>query len=379
MRTFLCTLMLLVSVSACSVADDKPGKANAKKLSIGDPAPPITSAKWLRGNEIKSFEPGKVYIVDFWATWCGPCISSMPHMDGFAKEYKDQGLTLLAFTTADENGNDLASVEKFLAGKGSKYSFDVAFSKSQETYNAYMTAAGQDGIPCSYVIDKQGKIAYIGHPMELDDILPMVIAGTWKGTESLKEIEKLNESYEKILGKIQASAQKAEKDAEGKPEKEVEASVRTAVAATATAILPEIEAFGKANPSRAKKEIFQVQYMATMMQAGKFDDAKAIAEKMLADGVAKKSSSTLGFVSRLWANKNLNPDMKHIALAVKATDENLKLDEPDLNVLVNAAIVYYSAGEKDKAKAAGDKALKLAEGNEALTKQIQKVLKDAQE
>ncbi len=61
-----------------------------KMLSIGDNAPAISVDHWVKGGAIDGFEDGQVYVMEFWATWCGPCVSSMPHLSGLQDEYGDR-------------------------------------------------------------------------------------------------------------------------------------------------------------------------------------------------------------------------------------------------------------------------------------------------
>ena len=75
-----------------------PPKKPEPSLKVGDPAPALKATKWLQGTEVKSFEKGKIYIVEFWATWCGPCIVMMPHMSEMQEEYKDKSVTFIGYT-----------------------------------------------------------------------------------------------------------------------------------------------------------------------------------------------------------------------------------------------------------------------------------------
>jgi len=91
-------------------ADAKPAqeakeRAKAQKLKVGDRAPEFKVEKFLKGEPITGFEKGQVYVVEFWATWCGPCIAAMPHLSELQRHYKDDGVTFIG-TNIWERYND---------------------------------------------------------------------------------------------------------------------------------------------------------------------------------------------------------------------------------------------------------------------------------
>src|SRR5262245_56325780 len=130
------------------------------RLSIGDKAPALSIEKWIKGEPVKAFEKDKVYVVEFWATWCPPCVKSFPHLTELQKKLKDKGVTIVGVTSDDPN-NSLSAVESMVTKFGDeKMGYTIAWDKGRETSRAYMEAARRGGIPCAFVVDKEGLLAW---------------------------------------------------------------------------------------------------------------------------------------------------------------------------------------------------------------------------
>lgn len=164
----------------------KDAEKQAVTLKVGDKAPELKIDAWVKGEQITGFEKGKVYVVEFWATWCGPCIKNIPHLTELQKEYKDVAFIGVA---ASERGDDAKSkqekVEKFVKDKGDEMGYRVAFDGDREMSKDWMQAAGQGGIPCAFIVDGEGKVAFIGHPAkdEFANKLAELAGGDTKKTD----------------------------------------------------------------------------------------------------------------------------------------------------------------------------------------------------
>lgn len=138
--------------------ETKPAPAEARKstIAIGKMAPDFETTT-LDGKAIRiSDYKGKVVILDFWATWCGPCMSAMPHTQEVAAKYKDQGVVVLGSCTSDGR----AQFERWVKANQEKYP-DIVWSHDKEergpkraSFNLY----GVSGIPTQFIINREGRI-----------------------------------------------------------------------------------------------------------------------------------------------------------------------------------------------------------------------------
>jgi len=176
--TALCfTLSVFITVSAVY------GQTPAATLGIGDQAPEL-KVVWVKGTPVEKFENDKLYLVEFWATWCGPCKAAMPHLSEIARKYEDK-ITIIGVDVW-EKGYDKKpydsfwpAIEEFVDSMGDKMDYNVAMDNNDLFMaNNWMKAAKQNGIPASFLI-KGGKIIWIGHPYYFEKTLEEVLAGTY--------------------------------------------------------------------------------------------------------------------------------------------------------------------------------------------------------
>ena len=156
---YVAAMLVLALAARAGLAQDAAATATLKP---GDAAPPLKNGKWMKGEPVKAFEPGKVYVIECWATWCGPCIAAIPHVTELQHKYKDKVIVI------GQNmwERDEALVEPFLKKMDEKMDYRVVLDdKSSDAKGAmattWMEAAGRDGIPCSFIVDGAGKIAWM--------------------------------------------------------------------------------------------------------------------------------------------------------------------------------------------------------------------------
>jgi thiol-disulfide isomerase/thioredoxin len=158
----------------------------APELFIGSKAPELFINKFLNGEPVDGFEKGQVYVVEFWATWCGPCVAAFPHLSELQAHYGDKVrfIGVNVWEGVDEQDARNEKVEQFVADQGERMSYTVAIEEGSAMADNWMKPAGQSGIPAAFVVDGTGHIAWIGHPTQIDAPIDQVLAGEFDATEA---------------------------------------------------------------------------------------------------------------------------------------------------------------------------------------------------
>lgn len=170
--TLFMGLLMMVAMFASPAMAQTPRLAQPE---VGAAAPPLNVTHLLQVPEgtpapealsWKDFE-GKAVVLEFWATWCGPCIAAIPHLNKLADEFKDDPVRFISIT--DEGPE---KVEPFLAKR------PMRSWLAMDTTRATARAFGVRGIPMTVLIDREGKVAAVTYPTAVDaTVLNDLIAG----------------------------------------------------------------------------------------------------------------------------------------------------------------------------------------------------------
>ena len=138
---------------------------NRSASLIGTMAPAIQIDEWITPQPPRQSDLNdRVYVLEFWATWCPPCVQSIPHMIELADKYKDKAVPFIALSVDSSS----EPVKKMVKSKGINYYVGMDNGLS-EKYSVR-------GIPSAFIIGRSGQVVWQGHPMKSDFEIAIVNA-----------------------------------------------------------------------------------------------------------------------------------------------------------------------------------------------------------
>lgn len=189
------TFALLAAVTVAALC----GPSLAQEL--GDKAPGLTVAEWLRGGPVELGDGQHTVVVEFWATWCAPCRAAIPHLTELQRKYKDRGLVVVGVSVdEDQKRKTRKDVPGFVKEQGDKMDYVVALDTAERTtMAAYLDGFMFQGIPTAFIVDKDGKVVWGGSPTEIDTPLQQVLDGKFDLKEARLADKKRREEVQRQI------------------------------------------------------------------------------------------------------------------------------------------------------------------------------------
>jgi len=164
-RTVVAVWFVLMGAHAAAALDPLP-------VEIGVPAPRLEGLDWVTTQpaSLDWGRIGKFTVVEFWATWCGPCRQSIPHLTELQQRYGPQGVTVVGISTESTD-----TVSSFVGDHHEEMQYLVAVDHDRKVYSAYMDPFDAIGIPHAFIVSPDGRILWAGHPMAMDEPLRQIV------------------------------------------------------------------------------------------------------------------------------------------------------------------------------------------------------------
>jgi len=323
----------------------------AQELTLGSKAPKLEVKKFIKGEEVKSFEKGKIYVVETWATWCPPCKISIPHLTELQKKYED--VTIIGVSVLEKNQG---GVPDFVEEMGEKMDYRVAIDLVPEDgevsdgkfVQGWMLPSDELGLPTAFIINGEGKIAWIGSPFSMDEPLEKIVKGKWDLVAEAKKVvdaKALQKKLTAIFEQVQQLYQQFNTD--GEPDE----------------LLKALDSATKEVPDRAL-DFRLLRFQVLSLVKERASDAYAAAKELLA---SDKGDDPELLNKIAWVVVDPDRDTKADAKLTKlALQVALKADEltnqENPSVADTLAKAYFDNGDLVKAVKTQERVVELAEG-----------------
>lgn len=348
--------------SASAQAEAAAEKKAVAKISVGDaiPADVFEGVTWVQGEEVKTLnEKGKTYILECWATWCGPCITVIPHVNEMHKKFESKGLVIIGMNVFEDG---IEKSQEFVKKQGDGMSYRVAYSggRTAPFTDKILKPAGVTGIPRALVV-QDGKLVLSIHPSQLnDELVTSLLDRSFDSAAFAKKQADEDAARKALIAKLQPLQQAKDWDgikkvAEGLEDKDAMKFGLLAMAATNSSNWQELITLRKNIETGKYADRIKPAMLdsSVVRDCAITDEAKAYSDIALAqyeqiDPAAKPSSAVQHHITKarlLYMSKQVDQTKAELAAADALLE---KIDNPRAQAyfsgIVKAAIEKVNAG-----------------------------------
>ncbi|GJQ30275.1 MAG: hypothetical protein HBSAPP03_21590 [Phycisphaerae bacterium] len=328
-----------------------PVTGNVRSITFGDPAPRVAPATWVRAGPINRLEPGRVYVVWFFASWSEKSHKALSTLASIHERFKDQGVTVLGVGVWEpskplpDNTGYEGRFREFVTERAASLPYPICYDGDQgEMAQTWMRGADRKSIPTAFVIDRKGRVAWMGHPLSVDEPIATIVEQVLAGTFDVKAAAERDRVQREQLEKARKTENRLRKALEANDGK------------AAVTLLNDLLAIRPAEFTPRIREVFEVLAVDNADEAGAYAWLKTLEAGPLKDD-APTLNNVAWDIATAEGLKARDLDLAH-RLAARAVDVS---GGREAYILDTLARVQFDLGRIEEAIATQEKAVALAE------------------
>lgn len=319
--------------------------ARSASLKLGDKPPRLDVARWV-GAVPRASTPTKIRIVTFFSSWSSPSRQALPVLEKVAKKHRSivalEAVSVYEKTSGPGDTAYFQTVSAFVKEMGARMPYPVGIDgPGGKVAAAWLDAAGESGVPTSFIVGRNGKIVWIGHTIMLDSVLDQIVARTFDFKRYAEE----------------RAAQQAEEARERKLFARFNALQQAGRHKEAVA---ELDRIAKAQPDYGRRMVL-VRFSLLL----KADEKAAYAYgRELLNGELKDQSGMLWLMARMLLDETPGLQAPDYKLALDLSQRSAELTKhQDANILTALAFAHFKLGHVDEAISLQERAIPIGDAN----------------